>query len=122
MSDESANRNPSYNTDRPLAPGVTRLGSTTVLTGDIEAHEDLLVEGRVHGKITVPSGTLTIAKGAKVEVMGRKRGWVQVANSETSEKGWIYAGSKARRKAKSGSEDTADGGSLWSNLFGSSSD
>jgi hypothetical protein len=47
---------------------------------------------------------------------------VQVANSETSEKGWIYAGSKARRKAKSGGEDTADGGSLWSNLFGSSSD
>ena len=46
-------------------------------------------------------------------------GWVQVAKSETSEKGWIYAGSKARRKAKSGGEDT---GSLWSNLFGSSSD
>jgi uncharacterized protein YgiM (DUF1202 family) len=63
-----------------------------------------------------------VAKGAKLEVTGRKRGWVQVANPETSEKGWIYAGSKARRKAKSGGEDTADGGSLWSNLFGSSSD
>lgn len=63
-----------------------------------------------------------VAKGAKLEVVGRKRGWVQVANPETSEKGWIYAGSKARRKAKSGSEDNADGGSLWSNLFGSSSD
>lgn len=61
-----------------------------------------------------------VAKGAKLEVLGRKRGWVQVANSETSEKGWVYAGSKARRKAKSGSEDSADGGSLWSNLFGSS--
>jgi hypothetical protein len=60
-----------------------------------------------------------VAKGAKLEVLGRKRGWVQVAKSETSEKGWIYAGSKARRKAKSGGEDT---GSLWSNLFGSSSD
>jgi hypothetical protein len=63
-----------------------------------------------------------VAKGAKLEVLGRKRGWVQVANSETSEKGWVYAGSKARRKAKSGSEDSADAGSLWSNLFGSSSD
>jgi uncharacterized protein YgiM (DUF1202 family) len=63
-----------------------------------------------------------VAKGAKLEVLGRKRGWVQVANSETSEKGWVYAGSKARRKAKSGSDDSADGGSLWSNLFGSSSD
>jgi hypothetical protein len=63
-----------------------------------------------------------VAKGAKLEVLGRKRGWVQVANSETSEKGWVYAGSKARRKAKSGSDDSADGGSLWSNLYGSSSD
>jgi uncharacterized protein YgiM (DUF1202 family) len=63
-----------------------------------------------------------VAKGAKLEVTGRKRGWLQVANSETSETGWVYAGSKARRKAKSGGEDNADGGSLWSNLFGSSSD
>ena len=45
-----------------------------------------------------------VAKGAKLEVLGRKRGWVQVANPETSEKGWIYAGSKARRKAKSGAK------------------
>jgi cytoskeletal protein CcmA (bactofilin family) len=90
MSDESANRNPSFNTDRPLAPGVTRLGSTTVLTGDIEAHEDLLVEGRVHGKITVPSGTLTIAKGAKVE--GEIRVRALVLNGEL--KGSVRAGEK----------------------------
>ena len=61
-----------------------------------------------------------VAKGAKLEITGRKRGWVQVVNPETSEEGWIYAGSKARRKAKSGGEDTGDGGSLWSSLFGSS--
>jgi cytoskeletal protein CcmA (bactofilin family) len=90
MSDESANRNPSFNTDRPLAPGVTRLGSTTVLTGDIEAHEDLLVEGRVHGKITIPSGTLTIAKGAKVE--GEIRVRALVLNGEL--KGSVRAGEK----------------------------
>jgi len=62
-----------------------------------------------------------VAKGAKLEVLDRKRGWVQVASSET-EKGWIYAGSKSRRKGKSGGEDQDDGGSLLSNLFGSSSD
>ena len=61
---------------QPNSPGVTRLGSTVVLTGDIEAHEDMLVEGRVHGKITVPSGTLTIAKGAKVEAEIRVRALV----------------------------------------------
>lgn len=73
MSDESANRLQSAGSERPLAPGVTRLGSTVVLTGEIEAHEDMLIEGRVQGKITVPSGTLTIAKGAKVEAEIRAR-------------------------------------------------
>jgi Bacterial SH3 domain len=33
-----------------------------------------------------------IEKGAKVRVLGRKRGWVQVTNPATSQKGWIYAG------------------------------
>ena len=76
MSDESASRSQSSNPERPLASGVTRLGSTAVLTGDIEAHEDMLIEGRVNGKITVPSGTLTIAKGAKVEAEIRVRALV----------------------------------------------
>ena len=62
-----------------------------------------------------------VAKGAKLEVLGRKRGWVQVANPESSERGWIYAGSKARRRTKDGNDETADGGSFWGSLFGSSS-
>jgi cytoskeletal protein CcmA (bactofilin family) len=90
MPDESANRNPSYSPDKPLAPGVTRLGSTTVLTGDIEGNEDLLVEGRVHGKITVPSGTLTVAKGGKVE--GEIRVRALVLHGEL--KGTVRAGEK----------------------------
>ncbi len=76
MSDESAGRSQSHDPERPLAPGVTRLGSTAVLTGDIEAHEDMLIEGRVNGKIVIPSGTLTIAKGAKVEAEVRVRALV----------------------------------------------
>ncbi|MBN2266211.1 MAG: polymer-forming cytoskeletal protein, partial [Candidatus Aminicenantes bacterium] len=67
MADESANRSHAYDADRASGHGSTRLGSTTVLTGDIEAHEDLIVEGRLQGKIVIPSGTLTVAKGAKVE-------------------------------------------------------
>jgi len=92
MADES--------TDRTPAPGsgVTRLGSTTVLTGDIEAHEDLLVEGRIQGKITAPSGTLTVAKAGQVEgeirvralvLHGRLKGTVRAAEktviAETAE-------------------------------------
>jgi cytoskeletal protein CcmA (bactofilin family) len=84
--------------ERPLFPGVTRLGSTIVLNGDVEAHEDVLVEGRIQGKITLPSGTLTVAKGARVEadvrvraliLHGELRGTVRAAEkavlSETAE-------------------------------------
>lgn len=70
--------------------GVTRLGSTAVLTGDIEAHEDMVVEGRVNGKITIPSGTLTIAKGAKVEAEIRAK--ALVLNGEL--KGTVRAGER----------------------------
>jgi cytoskeletal protein CcmA (bactofilin family) len=61
---------------QPNSPGITRLGSTVVLSGDVEAHEDMLIEGRFQGKITLPSGTLTIAKGAKVEADIRVRALV----------------------------------------------
>jgi cytoskeletal protein CcmA (bactofilin family) len=81
----------SHDPERPLGPGVTRLGSTVVLTGDIEAHEDMLIEGRLQGKITVPSGTLTIAKGAHVEAEVRVR--ALVLNGEL--KGTVRAGERA---------------------------
>jgi len=32
-----------------------------------------------------------VAKGAKLRVLGRKKGWVQVSNPATAERGWIYA-------------------------------
>jgi cytoskeletal protein CcmA (bactofilin family) len=91
MSDESTNRHQSSNSERPLAPGGTRLGSTIVLNGEIEAHEDVLVEGRVQGKITLPSGTLTVAKGARVEAEVRVRSLV--LHGEL--KGTVRAGEKA---------------------------
>jgi uncharacterized protein YgiM (DUF1202 family) len=33
-----------------------------------------------------------VAKGAKLRVVTRKRGWVQVADPATSQTGWIYSG------------------------------
>jgi hypothetical protein len=33
-----------------------------------------------------------VAKGVRLRVMARKRGWVQVANPATSQSGWIYSG------------------------------
>jgi hypothetical protein len=32
-----------------------------------------------------------VAKGTKLRLVGRKRGWVEVTNPETSQTGWIYA-------------------------------
>ena len=34
-----------------------------------------------------------IAKGAKLRVISRKRGWVEVSNPATSQQGWIYLAS-----------------------------
>jgi cytoskeletal protein CcmA (bactofilin family) len=76
MSKENLDPPQSQSPARPLFPGVTRLGSTIVLNGEVEAHEDMIVEGRVQGKITLPSGTLTVAKGAKVEADVRVRALV----------------------------------------------
>ena len=87
MSDEFTNRN----NDRAPSSGSTRLGSTLILTGDLEAHEDVVVEGRIQGKITLPSGTLTVAKGAKVEAEVRVRSLI--LHGEL--KGTVRAGEKA---------------------------
>ena len=49
-----------------------------------------------------------IAKGARVPVLERKRGWLQVTNPDTSEKGWIYGGYvEGGQKARPGSKRAA---------------
>lgn len=98
MSNEAMNQPQPRDPERSLFPGATRLGSTIVLNGDVEAHEDILIEGRFQGKITLPSGTLTVARGARVEADIRVRALVlhgefkgtvraaeKVAISETAE-------------------------------------
>jgi cytoskeletal protein CcmA (bactofilin family) len=98
MSNEVMNPPQSRAPEKSLFSGVTRLGSTIVLNGDIEAHEDILVEGRYKGNITLPSGTLTVARGARVEadvhvraivLQGEFKGTVRAAEkaviSETAE-------------------------------------
>lgn len=64
-----------------------------------------------------------IAKGAKLPVMGRKRGWVQVTNPATSEKGWIYSGfvdgaikGRLRTKRTAPAEPEQKSESFWSNV------
>jgi uncharacterized protein YgiM (DUF1202 family) len=66
-----------------------------------------------------------IAKGAKLAVLDRKRGWVQVTHPETGSKGWIYSGllageekpyARRKRAAPAGAEPKSD--SFWSRLGG----
>lgn len=59
--------------DRSVHQEPTRLGSTVFLNGSLEGHEDVVIEGRFQGKITLPSGSLTVNRGAKVEAEVRVR-------------------------------------------------
>ena len=56
-----------------------------------------------------------VAKGAKLSVTDRKRGWVKVTDPATSESGWVYAGSKRRIKA---TDQSGDGSStsFWPSI------
>jgi hypothetical protein len=58
-----------------------------------------------------------VAKGAKLSVLGRKRGWVQVTNPATSERGWIYAGNASRRGGKrSRHPESSSDESVWTSM------
>lgn len=66
-----------------------------------------------------------VAKGTKLSVMGRKRGWLKVTNPATSESGWIYAGNvvtsaKAGRgpRRRSQSEAASASEPFWPSLSG----
>jgi len=65
-----------------------------------------------------------VAKGAKVEVVDRKRGWLQVTNPATSEQGWIYGGyiegatkgSRNRRASRLAGPEQKSESSFWSRV------
>ena len=48
-------------------PGVTKLGPANFFNGTLEGQEDTVIEGRFQGRISLPSNTLTVGRGAKVE-------------------------------------------------------
>jgi hypothetical protein len=62
-----------------------------------------------------------IAKGAKVPVLDRKRGWVEVGNPATSEKGWIYGGfvgegrhvRRSKKAASAPAQKSEQSSSFW---------
>jgi cytoskeletal protein CcmA (bactofilin family) len=55
------------------APAAANLGSSLSLKGEISGSEDLVLYGRVEGKVSVPGHVLTIAPNAEIsaEVLAR---------------------------------------------------
>jgi cytoskeletal protein CcmA (bactofilin family) len=47
------------------------IGPSLIVTGEVASDEDLLVEGRVRGRITVRGGALTIGEDARVDAQVR---------------------------------------------------
>jgi cytoskeletal protein CcmA (bactofilin family) len=64
--DDSLRQTPSPE-PKPSHSVGTRLGSSFEFKGELSGHEHMLIEGRFEGRITIPSGSLTIAKGARVK-------------------------------------------------------
>ena|SRR5688572_4347775 len=43
---------------------MTTLGASLVITGELTSDEDLTINGRVHGPVSIKNGTLTVSQGA----------------------------------------------------------
>ena len=64
--DETGPADPSSES-RPTSGVGTRIGSSLEINGEVKGHESVVVEGRIKGSVTLPSGTLTIVRGAKAQ-------------------------------------------------------
>lgn len=67
---------------------MTTIGPTLVITGEVESDEDITIEGRVNGHVTVRDATLAIGsqadieadlRGTRVVVAGRLRGSISAS-------------------------------------------
>ena len=46
---------------------MTTIGQSLVITGELTSDEDLVIDGRVAGPVTIRRGTLTVAEHAQLE-------------------------------------------------------
>lgn len=61
---------------QPTLHGLTKVGPASFFNGHLEGHEDVMIEGRYQGKISLPANVLTVGRGAKVEAEVRVRSLV----------------------------------------------
>src|SRR6185295_4862003 len=50
----------------PLAPEVTHLPANLIVSGDLAAAQDIVIDGRFEGRIAVPGHHLSISRSASV--------------------------------------------------------
>ncbi len=57
----------------PVGPGTAGIGPSIAVKGEVSGAEDLLIEGRVHGKVTVHEHSVRVAGSGRVEadIVGR---------------------------------------------------
>ncbi|HLE71783.1 MAG TPA: polymer-forming cytoskeletal protein, partial [Vicinamibacteria bacterium] len=55
---------------RPTVPSSikapARIGSTLFFKGDLQGEEDLVIEGRIEGKISIKQGNVTVGEKGRV--------------------------------------------------------
>jgi len=64
--DAAVPANPAYE-PKPHSASGTRFGASLEFKGDLTGHESVLVEGKLKGTVTLPSGTLTVSRGARID-------------------------------------------------------
>ena len=64
---------------------MATIGTSIIITGEVTSDEDLVVDGRIHGEVNVPTATLTIGpqgyiekdvRGARIRIHGAVKGMV----------------------------------------------
>jgi cytoskeletal protein CcmA (bactofilin family) len=62
----------------PVVKAPARIGSTLFFKGDLSGEEDLLIEGRIEGRISMRQGNVTVGEKGRVEA-DIEAGSIQVA-------------------------------------------
>lgn len=82
-------------------PDHTRIGRTLVISGELECSEDLLVEGRINGHLTVRDAQLTITPSGTVDA--------QVHGTRVLVEGQFKGGITATERIELGSKSRVEG-------------
>ena len=79
----------------------TRIGRTLVITGELECSEDLLIEGRVNGHLTVRDAQLTITPTGAVDA--------QIHGTRVLVEGQVKGGIIATERIELGAKSQVEG-------------